>query len=350
MMKRNILTLAALVGCAVMSLAPSLPALAQGRRPSDVLELAPEAATVVNVIDGQTIQVSMNNATVTVRYIGITAPALNQCMGAASRNANAALMMGQRVRMEPDVQDAAPDGTLLRYVYLLTGPMTSEELLKGGYAVATISPPNVKHQGDLNALETQARSAYRGGWGACGWKSSVAATPDIAAGTCFYLAAERLATQGDLPELDMLHNGDCVTIDKATNPTGPDWTGQYIYHPAGTVLNGLSNMYVRWSDSVVMVTVDPNGTPSAHVVVDLYHPYFSRKWGWNYSSNPGARTVQVQALVADPGAPNMIEIPNPRTWLFQDLGNGQYKALTDVFIYQSGDQRPIYYAPSGYLY
>jgi endonuclease YncB( thermonuclease family) len=345
-MKQKILPLAALIGCAVMSLAPTLPAQAQGRRPSDVLDLAPESATVVGVIDGQTIQVNMNNNTVAVRYIGITAPAPNQCMGAAATNANAALMMGQRVRMEPDALDAAPNGTLLRYVYLLTGPMASEELIKGGYAVATASQPNIKHQGDLNALEAAARSARVGGWSACGWKSSVVVAP----GSCVNFTAERISTQGNLPELAMLNNGDCVTIDKATNPVGPEWSGQFIYHPAGTVLKGLSNMYVRWKDAIVMITVDQNGVASAAVVKDIYHPYFSPRWGWDYSPNPGARTTKAEALIPDPGAPNMIEIQNPHTWLFQDLGNGQFKALTDVFLYKSGDLRPIYYAASGYLY
>ncbi len=350
MMKVNILTLAALMGSAVMSLAPTSPVQAQGRSPSDVLEIAPESATVVNVIDGQTIQVNMNNSIVTVRYIGITAPALNQCMGTAARNANAALMMGQMVRMEPDVLNAAPDGALLRYVYLISGPMASEELLKGGYAVATISPPNLKHQAELDALETVAHRALLGGWGVCGWKSTVATTPGIEHGTCYSMTAERLASQGNLPELSVLHNGDCVTIYKAANPVGPAWSGDYIYHPAGTVLDGFSNMYVRWVDAVVMITVDQNGVPSATVIKDIYHPFYSPRFGWDYSPIPGSRTTELQTLVPDPGMPNMLEIPNPRTWLFQDLGNGKYKALTDVFIYKSGDLRPIYYAASGYLY
>jgi endonuclease YncB( thermonuclease family) len=344
MMKQKLITLAALLGCAVMALAPVQPAQAAGRRPSDVLDLAPQQAQVVNVIDGQTIQVSMNGTTATVRYIGITAPALDQCLGSAARDANASLVMGQTVRLESDALDATSDGTLLRYVYLLDGRMTSEELIKSGYAVATISAPNIKHQGDLNDLEATARTSKVGGWSTCGWKSSVVVAP----GSCTTITAERLAVTGDLPEISMLHDGDCVTILKAANPVSGEWSGKFIYHPVGSVIT-LSDMYVRWKDAVVLITVD-NGVASANVVKDIYHPYYTPKWGWDYSSVQGARTTKLQTLEHDPGMPQMLQIPNPRTWLFEDLGNGQYKTLTDVFVYQSGDLRPIYYAISGYMY
>lgn len=345
MMKQKLISLVALLGCAVMALTPTQPAQAAGRRPSDVLDLAPQQAKVVNVIDGQTIQVSLNGATVTVRYIGITAPALNQCLGTAARDANAALVMGQNVRLESDAVDAAADGTLLRYVYLLDGRMASEELIKSGYAVATVSSPNIKHQGDLNNLEATARTSKVGGWSTCGWKSSVAVAP----GTCVTITAERMAAAGDLPEIKMLHDGDCVTIFKASNPVSGEWSGQYIYHPAGSIIS-MANMYVRWKDAIVPITVDANGVPSANTVKDIYHPFYIPLWGWDYSPVKGARTTKQETLQHDPGMPQMLQIPNPRTWLFEDLGNGQYKALTDVFIYKSGDIRPIYYSVSGYLY
>ena len=349
-MKHKKISLAALVGCAVMALivsafAPVQPAQAAGRRPSDVLDLAPQQAKVVNVIDGQTIQVNLNGATVTVRYIGITAPALNACNGAAARNANAALVMGQNVRLESDALDATSDGVLWRYVYLLSGKMASEEMIKSGYAVATATSPNIKHQGDLNDLEATARASRVGGWSACGWKSSVAVAP----GSCVTITAERISTPGNLPEIGMLHDGDCVTLFKAANPESPEWSGQYIHHPAGTVLS-LSNMYARWKDAIVMITVDSNGVASANVIKDIYHPFYSPRWGWDYSPVKGTRTTKLQTLERDPGMPQMLQIPNPRTWLFEDVGNGQYKTLTDVFVYKSGDINPIYYGVSGYLH
>ena len=147
----------------------------------------------------------------------------------------------------------------------------------------------------------------------------------------------------------MLHDGDCVTLFKAANPESPEWSGQYIHHPAGTVLS-LSNMYARWKDAIVMITVDSNGVASANVIKDIYHPFYSPRWGWDYSPVKGTRTTKLQTLERDPGMPQMLQIPNPRTWLFEDVGNGQYKTLTDVFVYKSGDINPIYYGVSGYLH
>ena len=155
-MKQKLTSIAALAGCALIALTAVQPAQAAGRRPSDIVFTATEVGTVTNVIDGQTIQVSLDGGgTETVRYIGISAPAIGACMGIQARNANAALMMGQRVRMESDVVDAAPDNSYVwRYVYQLNATMGGEEMIKGGYAQSVSVPPNIKHQGDLNNLRS----------------------------------------------------------------------------------------------------------------------------------------------------------------------------------------------------
>src|SRR5512141_2673299 len=126
-MKQTTLTLAAILSCVLLTLSPAQPALAEGRRPSDILDYTPEVGRVTNVIDGQTIQVSLEGgSTLTVRYIGINAPAVGACMGAAARNANSALMMGKRVRMESDVVTAPADGGFVwRYVYLVNASMAN---------------------------------------------------------------------------------------------------------------------------------------------------------------------------------------------------------------------------------
>src|SRR4030095_8203325 len=99
-MKRATFALLALIGCATVVAASVWPAQAAGRRPSDVLDLAPTVAHVTGVIDGQTIQVNINGTDYTVRYIGVDAPPANQCIGAQATRANADLVMGQPVRLE----------------------------------------------------------------------------------------------------------------------------------------------------------------------------------------------------------------------------------------------------------
>jgi endonuclease YncB( thermonuclease family) len=342
-MKQKTYSLAALVGCALIALSAVQPVLADGRRPSDIVFIAPEQGTVTQVIDGQTIQVDVEGVgSETVRYIGINAPAVGSCMGAQARNANSALMLGQPVRMQSDVVTDAPDYSYAwRYVYLLNGAMANEEMVRGGYAQAVSSPPNILNQGGLNNIEAAAVVARAGGWYFCGWKSSVARP----AGTCLTITAEALNTRTDyVPEIGMLHDGDCVTIYKAANQDGPAWQGQYIYHPAGTVMS-FTAMYLRWKDGVVAIMRDTDGSEIAHVVKHTVYVWI----GNGYREVKGPDNVQNQHLIPDPGMPQMIEIPNPRTWLLQDMGNGQYKVLIDSFVYQSGDMHDMTLGGNGGL-
>ena len=346
-MKQTTLTLAAILGCALMALSPAQPALAEGRRPSDILDYTPEVGKVTNIIDGQTIQVSLEGgATLTVRYIGIAAPAGNACMGASARNANAALMMGKRVRMESDGLNAPADGSFVwRYVYLVNATMANEEMLRGGYAQAVVAPPNIKRQGGLNNIEAAARAAGAGGWRACGWNSAVVRAP----GACATITAEALNTRIEhLPEIDMLHDGDCVTILKALNLDGPEWSGQFIYHPAGKIVP-LTDMYLRWKDGVVAIMKDQNGNEVAHVVKHTRVKDFGNRFFHFLLAVPAPDNVEIQALIPDPGMPQMIQIQNPRTWLLQDMGNGQYKTLIDTFVYKSGSMNVIWYGENGGL-
>ena len=346
-MKQTTLQFATLVGCAILALSAAMPAAAAGRRPSDILDYTPEVGIVTQVIDGQTIQVALQSgATETVRYIGITAPALNECMGAQARNANSALLLGKKVRMESDVLNAPADGSFVwRYVYRVDAVMANEEMLSGGYAHAIIAPPNIKRQGALNNLEAAARAAGAGGWSAGGWQSKVVKAP----GACVTITADALNTRVEhLPEIDMLHDGDCVTISKDANLDGPAWAGQYIYHPAGTILP-LTDMFLRWKDGVVAVMKDQNGNEVAHVVKHTVTKYFGNRFYSIGIDVPAPDSVQIQALIPDPGLPQMIEIQNPRTWLLQDMGNGQYKTLIDTFVYKSGDMKVIWAGDNGGL-
>ncbi len=347
-MNHKTLSIAALVGSAILALTPAFPAQAAGRRPSDILAYTPEAGQVTNVIDGQTIQVALSGgSTVTVRYIGITAPTGSECMAWQATNDNAALMLGKTVRMEKDALEASPDGSVLyRYVYLLNATMANEEMIKNGDAKATIVAPNLKHQGTLNDLEAQARASGVGVWGACGATSTVAKAP----GTCVTITAEALYTRVDkVPEVGLLHDGDCVTIYKAANQDGPAWQGQYIYHPAGTVV-GLAPMYFRWKDGMVSIHIDSAGLITADVVRYTKTRVFTFG-SFSFSRDfPVAEYPTTQSVLPDPGRPEMLQTQNPRAWLMQDLGNGKYKALTDVFVYQSGDYPVVYYGGYGGLH
>lgn len=129
-----------------------------------------ETGRVVRVIDGDTIQLEMAGRNVRVRYIGIDAPESGrtvECFGREATEFHRALVAGQALRLERDVNETDRFGRLLRYAYLPDGRMVNEVLVREGYALARSFPPDVKHQDRLRAAEREARQARRGLWGRC---------------------------------------------------------------------------------------------------------------------------------------------------------------------------------------
>jgi micrococcal nuclease len=95
-------------------------------------------------------------------------------MGAEASAANSDLVDGQTVFLEKDVSETDRFGRLLRYVWLGSGVMVNEELVRMGFAYASAYPPDVKYQARLQRAQTQAATAGRGLWGAT---PAPAATP-----------------------------------------------------------------------------------------------------------------------------------------------------------------------------
>lgn len=127
-------------------------------------------AKVARVIDGDTIQLSDGQ---TVRYIGVDTPetvAPNQpvaCYGHEASEKNKELVEGKTVYLEKDVSETDRFQRLLRYVYLETGEMVNELLVRDGYAQVATFPPDVKYEQRFLEAQRTAREANRGLWGAC---------------------------------------------------------------------------------------------------------------------------------------------------------------------------------------
>ena len=124
---------------------------------------------VITVIDGDTISVLISGFYERrVRYIGIDAPEMRRdCFASEATAANRQLVLGKDVTLERDVRDVDRFGRLLRYVYLPTGEMVNELLVRWGYAVARSYPPDTKYRTRFEAAERQAQQANAGLWGAC---------------------------------------------------------------------------------------------------------------------------------------------------------------------------------------
>jgi micrococcal nuclease len=132
------------------------------------------SASVVRVVDGDTIKVRIGGRTERVRYIGMDTPESVkpgtpvQCFAERAAAANAALVSGRTVRLVGDAERRDRYGRLLAYVYREPdGAFVNAELVRAGYARTLTIPPNVAHERDFARLADQARRAGRGLWRAC---------------------------------------------------------------------------------------------------------------------------------------------------------------------------------------
>jgi micrococcal nuclease len=98
-------------------------------------------AQVIRIIDGDTIDVSSGGVTYSVRYIGINTPEMDESCGPLAKDANAALVSGQTVRLVKDVSETDRYGRLLRYVYV-DDLFVNGELVLHGWADAVRYPPD----------------------------------------------------------------------------------------------------------------------------------------------------------------------------------------------------------------
>jgi len=129
--------------------------------PNTSLSSAPEQAIVTQVIDGDTIDVSIDGEIFRVRYIGINAPEWDDECGREATQANADLVAGREVILVRDVSETDRYGRLLRYVYV-DEMMVNAQLVADGWAQAVMYPPDVTYADGFAQLGTEAREGGRG--------------------------------------------------------------------------------------------------------------------------------------------------------------------------------------------
>ena len=123
---------------------------------------AVELATVVNIVDGDTIDVLMNDgATYRVRYIGINTPESNETCGSEATRANAALVDGKVVAMQRDVSETERYDRLLRYVYV-GATFVNAALVTEGWAEAVRYPPDTAFAEWFDVLYADAHTTNLG--------------------------------------------------------------------------------------------------------------------------------------------------------------------------------------------
>ena len=123
-------------------------------------------ATVVNVIDGDTIKIDTGE---TVRYIGIDTPETVhpskpvQCYGKEASVKNQQLVEGKVVELEKDVSEKDQYGRLLRYIWI-GDSLINEVLVRDGYAQSSSYPPDIKYQDRFIEAQRLARQEEKGLW------------------------------------------------------------------------------------------------------------------------------------------------------------------------------------------
>lgn len=141
-----------------------------------------------------------------------------------------------------------------------------------------------------------------------------------------------------LPQLAGLKNGNTVIITDNGSVTGAAFSGEYIYHPAGSSVK-LVGMYARWKDGLVTITA--SGEDAATMLATFIQQREELLIRDDISGDTGiavpvSQQQVTEALVTEPTDSSILRIPD-NAWLFRDNGNGTYTALVDVFEFKSGD-------------
>ena len=123
-----------------------------------------QLAFVNRVIDGDSIEVIIDNQLFQVRYIGIDAPETGMPHYKEATEANKNLVEGKIVEMESDISNTDRYDRLLRYVYLPGEIFVNAKLVSLGLASANPYPPDTKYQDLLDAEQQTAKTAGLGMW------------------------------------------------------------------------------------------------------------------------------------------------------------------------------------------
>lgn len=128
---------------------------------------------VANVVDGDTIEVSIDGRLQKVRLIGMDTPEVVdprkvvQCFGREASAEAKRRLSGKTVRLEYDVQVGEQDkyGRRLAYVFLPDSSNYAEGMIRDGFAKEyTYQGQVYKYQADFNQAESEAEQAARGLW------------------------------------------------------------------------------------------------------------------------------------------------------------------------------------------
>jgi micrococcal nuclease len=131
--------------------------------------------TILNVIDGDTVDIDINGNTERVRLIGVNTPETKhptkpiECFGPeASAYLTQLLPKGTHVRIERDIEARDRYGRMLLYLYReLDNLFINLDLVLRGYGTPMSIEPNIFHRNDFVHAAALAETTNVGLWQAC---------------------------------------------------------------------------------------------------------------------------------------------------------------------------------------
>jgi endonuclease YncB( thermonuclease family) len=236
-----------------------------------------EAAKVVRVIDGDTIEVQFTDGhTDKVRLIGVNTPESTiriEPYGEEASNFTKKILESRTVYLEKDVSERDKYQRLLRLVWLelpdeineqnIRGKMFNAILVLEGYAQVATFPPDVKYADYFVKFQREAREAGRGLWGA----AEKAAPPAAETGGVIIESIDRNA------EVVVLRNTGSAQVNLTGWKLVSEKGNQTFIFPEGTVIP---------AGEVLKVLSGPKAAPGPGVLV------WTKSYIWNNDGDPGA--------------------------------------------------------------
>jgi micrococcal nuclease len=166
-----VIAVIAVVGVALIGLTVAFVGSRLGSRSAG----PPGSGVVIEVVDGDTIDVAIGGREERVRLLGIDTPETvdpdraPECFGSQASARTAELLpTGTEIRIERDVEGRDRYGRLLAYVFRRAdGLLVNRALVEEGMAEPLDIAPNHAYRPELAAAAARARAAGRGLWAAC---------------------------------------------------------------------------------------------------------------------------------------------------------------------------------------
>lgn len=141
---------------------------------SSAKDLQSDVATIVSVVDGDTIVLKVQNQTETVRLLGVDTPETVhpnkpiECFGPeASAFTKATLPKGSAVKLVRDVEPRDRFQRLLVYLFLADGTLFNQLLIDRGFARTLSIEPNTAFASQFASHESNAKERRVGLWQSC---------------------------------------------------------------------------------------------------------------------------------------------------------------------------------------